>query len=54
MLVGIIPNWERNEQEKKVSSALEKVAKEVGTDYISAGTPLSGLHTLLSQELIRI
>lgn len=32
------PNWERNEKEKKVSKALEKVAGEVGVKHISAGT----------------
>ena len=30
------PNWERNENEKKMSAALEKVAKEVGTEHITA------------------
>lgn len=30
-------NWERNDREKKVSAALEKVAKEVGTEHITAG-----------------
>ncbi|KAF8908583.1 NADP-dependent oxidoreductase domain-containing protein [Gymnopilus junonius] len=30
------PNWERNEKEKKVCKALEKVAAEVGTKYITA------------------
>jgi len=29
-------SWERNEQEKKISAALEKVAKEVGTEHITA------------------
>ncbi|PPQ75192.1 hypothetical protein CVT26_008776 [Gymnopilus dilepis] len=32
----INPEWERNEQEKKVSHALEKVAKEVGAKHITA------------------
>lgn len=31
------PNWERNEDEKKISKALEVVAKEVGAKSISAG-----------------
>lgn len=31
------PNWERNEDEKKMSAALEKVAKEVGSEHITAG-----------------
>ncbi|KAL5520315.1 hypothetical protein ACEPAG_9529 [Sanghuangporus baumii] len=30
------PNWERTADEKKMSAALEKVAKEVGTKYITA------------------
>ena len=30
------PNWERNEDEKKMCAALEKVAKEVGTEHITA------------------
>ncbi|KAL5510958.1 hypothetical protein ACEPAG_3677 [Sanghuangporus baumii] len=29
-------DWKRNEDEKKVCAALEKVAKEVGTEYITA------------------
>jgi aryl-alcohol dehydrogenase-like predicted oxidoreductase len=31
------PNWERTEDEKKVSAALEKVAAEVGAKTIGAG-----------------
>ena len=34
MFVG---RWERNEQEKKVAQALEKVAAEVGAKHITAG-----------------
>lgn len=30
------PNWERTEDEKKMAAALEKVAKEVGTEHSSA------------------
>ena len=30
------PNWERNETERAMSAALEKVAKEVGTKHITA------------------
>jgi aryl-alcohol dehydrogenase-like predicted oxidoreductase len=30
------PEWERNEGEKAMSAALEKVAKEVGTKHITA------------------
>jgi hypothetical protein len=37
----VIPNWERTEDEKKMSRALEKVAKEVGTEHITAGMCLS-------------
>jgi len=28
--------WERTEEEKKMSAALEKIAKEVGTEHITA------------------
>ena len=31
------PDWERNEDEKKVCQALEKVAAEVGAKSITAG-----------------
>lgn len=31
------PNWERTEDEVKMARALEKVAKEVGTEHITAG-----------------
>jgi aryl-alcohol dehydrogenase-like predicted oxidoreductase len=34
MILG--PNWERNEKEKAMSTALEKVAKEVGAKHITA------------------
>lgn len=34
---GWAPTWERNETERKISTALEKIAKEVGTEHISAG-----------------
>ena len=37
------PNWERNDNEKKMSNALEKVAKEVGTEHITAGEWAQGL-----------
>ncbi|THH04118.1 hypothetical protein EW145_g5755 [Phellinidium pouzarii] len=30
------PDWMRNEDEKKMSGALEKIAKEVGTEHITA------------------
>ncbi|KLO07372.1 Aldo/keto reductase [Schizopora paradoxa] len=30
------PEWERTEDEKKMSRALEKIAKEVGTQYVTA------------------
>ncbi len=32
--------WERNEKEKKISKALEKVAAEVGAKHITSGTPM--------------
>jgi mevalonate pyrophosphate decarboxylase len=31
------PDWERNEDEKKMAKALEEVAKQVGTEHITAG-----------------
>jgi aryl-alcohol dehydrogenase-like predicted oxidoreductase len=31
------PDWERNEDEKKMVKALEEVAKQVGTEHITAG-----------------
>lgn len=34
------PDWERNEDEKKMSKALEKVAQEVGAKHITAGLHL--------------
>ncbi|KAG6907190.1 hypothetical protein DXG01_010033 [Tephrocybe rancida] len=35
-----IGDWLRNDKERKVSAALEKVANEVGTKHITAGTKL--------------
>ena len=32
--------WERNEDEIKMSRALEKVGKEVGTEHVTAGTSI--------------
>ncbi len=32
--------WERNEDERKISTALENVAKEVGVEHITSGTVL--------------
>ena len=32
------PNWERTPEEKKVCDVLEEIAKEVGTESITAGT----------------
>jgi len=31
------PNWERNEKEKLVCKALEKVANEIGASHITSG-----------------
>ena len=31
------PEWERNENERKISKALEEVAKQVGAKTITAG-----------------
>ena len=40
--------WERNEKEKKISRALEKVAKEVGAKHITAGNyPSPNLNIIL-------
>jgi aryl-alcohol dehydrogenase-like predicted oxidoreductase len=33
----VLPVWERDEKEKKVSAALEKVARELGAKHITAG-----------------
>jgi aryl-alcohol dehydrogenase-like predicted oxidoreductase len=35
------PHWERNENEKKISDALERVAGEVGTKSVTAGSYLT-------------
>lgn len=35
--------WRRDENEKKVSHALEKVAKEVGAKHITSGTLALGI-----------
>lgn len=34
------PNWERNELERKVCQALEKVAADVGAKHITSGEAL--------------
>jgi aryl-alcohol dehydrogenase-like predicted oxidoreductase len=39
-------SWERTEDEKKISQALEKVAKEVGASSITAGTFGSAMITM--------
>ena len=39
-------NWERNEDEKKICAALEKVAKEVGTPHITSGKYISGVYSI--------
>ena len=45
MMLGT--NWQRNEDEKKLSAALEKVAKEVGTPHITSGTWIYEKNNLL-------
>ncbi|KAG6810023.1 hypothetical protein H0H92_013658 [Tricholoma furcatifolium] len=40
-------DWERNEKERKVSAVLEKVANEVGTKQITAGSPAVAIAYLL-------
>lgn len=43
------PNWERNEKEKKVCKALEKVAGEIGAKSIASGpfnSPRSLFHLI--------
>ena len=44
-LLGV--EWLRNEDEKKISAALEKVAKEVGTPHITSGTWIYEKNNLL-------
>lgn len=39
------PDWKRNEKEVKMSRALEVVAKEVGTEHITAGLSSSSRHS---------
>lgn len=34
----ILGDWKRNDKEKAVSSALEKIAKEIGANSITSGT----------------
>jgi aryl-alcohol dehydrogenase-like predicted oxidoreductase len=41
--------WERTEEEKRISRALEKVASEVGTKHIT-----SGLFTILPTKYLSI
>lgn len=36
----LMGSWERNENERKVCAALEKVADQVGSKHITAGTSL--------------
>jgi len=54
-----LSRWERNEKEKLVCKALEKVAEEIGAKHITAGTPLSSsfpslfdLHYLFSCDCL--
>ena len=37
VVVHFSPDWRRNENERKVSHALEKVAGEVGAKHITSG-----------------
>ena len=39
-------NWERNEDEKKICAALEKVAKEVGTPHITSSEYISVVYSI--------
>lgn len=32
------PNWERNENKRVISQALENVVKEIGAKHITSGT----------------
>lgn len=43
---SLLGDWQRNESEKKMCAALEKVAEQVGAKHITAGAsqPLSGLN----------
>lgn len=34
------PEWKRNETEREVCRALEKIAAEVGAKHITSGTPI--------------
>ncbi|KAL5498188.1 AAD14_7 [Sanghuangporus vaninii] len=50
----LAPNWERNEDEKKMSTALEKVAKDVGgrkVEHLMAN--INALKISLSDEQIQ-
>lgn len=35
------PEWERNDKEKKICKALEKVAAEIGAKHITSGMYIS-------------
>ena len=45
-------SWERNEKEKKMSKALEKVAEEVGAKHITSGIYPSNLNNFIVRWLM--
>ena len=47
-----LDRWERNEDEIKMSRALEKVGKEVGTEHVTAGTFAFSFPTQISPVLV--
>jgi aryl-alcohol dehydrogenase-like predicted oxidoreductase len=46
-------DWRRSEKERKISAALEKVAKEVGTEHITAGKLIGSFPYTRRDVLIR-
>jgi len=44
--VAFSKDWRRNENEKKISQALEKVAGEIGAKHITSGSLTSGIWTV--------
>lgn len=41
------PEWRRNENERKVSQGLEKVAAEVGAKHLNSGSLMLGILTII-------